>query len=74
MTILKRYVDEENWEETTAEELVDKCEGSGWWKEGTALQELKDRGIVRTPYAMYKKGERNEYKNNGVSDNKPKKW
>ena len=33
--------------------FLDLTEGNGWWKKGTALQELKDNGKVWTPYSIF---------------------
>ena len=53
MKIYKKYADREEWFETTEEEMLDKVEGSGAYAKGTALQALKDSGIIRTPFAFY---------------------
>ena len=33
--------------------FLDLTEGNGWWKKGTALQELKDTGKVWSPYSIF---------------------
>lgn len=54
MQILKRYVDETEWRETTLEECIEHTEGNGYWKQGTVLEMLKDNQTVFTPFAEYK--------------------
>ena len=53
MKIYKTYADQEEWFETTEEEMIDRVEGSGAYAKGTALQALKDFGSIRTPFAFY---------------------
>ena len=55
MKIMKRYVDEDNWIETTQEECLEHTEKSGYWKPGTVLLMLTEGHIVHTPFAIYKK-------------------
>tara|TARA_R100001530_G_scaffold136314_1_gene116367 strand:+ start:486 stop:716 length:231 start_codon:yes stop_codon:yes gene_type:complete len=33
--------------------FLDLTEGNGWWKKGTALQELKNNRKVWTPYSIF---------------------
>ena len=54
MKILKRYTDEETWNETTQEECLDHTEGAGYWKEGTVLEMLTSGEQVWTPWVRYK--------------------
>ena len=53
MKIYKTYADQEEWFEITEKEMIDKVEGSGAYAKGTALQALKDCGIIRTNWAYY---------------------
>ena len=56
MKIWKKYVDDNKWvfpEVESMEDFIRRTEGHGHWAEGTALKELKENGIVRTPYALY---------------------
>lgn len=53
MKIYKQYIGENKKELTTEADLIEHCEGSGYWKPGTALQILKNIGIIQTPYVIY---------------------
>tara|TARA_R110000824_G_scaffold21748_14_gene80824 strand:+ start:3740 stop:4126 length:387 start_codon:yes stop_codon:yes gene_type:complete len=56
MKIWKKYLDDEKWVAPTEEPLEDfikRTEGHGHWAEGTAVDELKMMGMLRTPYALY---------------------
>lgn len=55
--ILRKYVDEENWEIVTLEECISKTEGNGYWKKDTVEEMLKQGVVVFTPFAEYKKEE-----------------
>ena len=37
----------------TKKEFIKYTEGSGYWKEGGALQVLKDMGTIHTPFSIY---------------------
>lgn len=54
MKILKRYVEEDVWNETTQEECLEHTEGSGYWVEGSVLPLLAEGHVVHTPFAHYK--------------------
>jgi hypothetical protein len=54
MKILKRFADEEVWNETTQEECLDRTEGSGYWKPGSVLSMLAEGHVIHTPFARYK--------------------
>lgn len=54
MIILKRYVEEEEWKETTLEECLEHTEGAGYWAQGSVLEMLLQGDIVHTPFARYK--------------------
>lgn len=53
----KRFHDKRKWEETTLEEAVKNISGNGTLDANTARKMLQDGIIVRTPYAIYRKGE-----------------
>jgi hypothetical protein len=57
MKILRKYKGEINakWEEITIEKTLELTEGSGYWKENTVEDMLKDGITVWTPWAFYKK-------------------
>jgi len=67
MNILKKWLEDPSklekeglpidWFETTEEECLEHTEGSGYWKEGVALDVLEQGLEVHTPSAIYKKGE-----------------
>ena len=54
MKILKCFVDEEVWNETTQEECLDHTEDSGYWAHGSVLSLLEEGHVVHTPFARYK--------------------
>ena len=57
MKILKRFEDEEVWNETTQEECLDRTEGSGYWKPGSVLSMLEEGHVIHTPFARYNAAE-----------------
>ena len=54
MVIYRKYVEEKEWKVITEEEFIRSVEGGGYYKEGTALQALKDVSKLRTPWAYFK--------------------
>jgi len=54
MKILKKYKDGKSWEVVTLEETIEYTEGSGYWKQGTVKQMLKEGMTIFTPTAEYK--------------------
>lgn len=61
MKILKRFADEEVWNETTQEECLDRTEGSGYWKPGSVLSMLAEGHVIHTPFARYKAAEQSAH-------------
>jgi len=51
--VIKKYVDEEGWRETTLEDAIEHLEGSGYWKPGTVQGLLEDGATVWNPFAHY---------------------
>jgi len=54
MKILKRYVDEDIWIESSLKECLERTEGAGYWAPDSVLPILQDEQVVRTPFAWYK--------------------
>jgi len=54
MKILKRYVDEDIWIESSLKECLERTEGAGYWAPDSVLSILQDGQVVRTPFAWYK--------------------
>jgi hypothetical protein len=46
----------------TESEVIKCCEDKGYWKKGTSIDTLYEMGVISTPWAMYKLGERKEDK------------
>ena len=54
MKILKRYMDEDIWIESSVEECLKRTEGAEFWAPDSVLPILQDEQVVRTPFAWYK--------------------
>ena len=54
MKILKRYVDEDIWIESSLKECLERTEGAGYWAPDSVLPILQDGRMVYTPFAWYK--------------------
>lgn len=53
LTIYKQYKDESFKSPTPLKRFVELTEGKGYYKKGTALQELKRCGMIQTNWAWY---------------------
>ena len=52
--IFHRYKEAKaNFEEISIEEFIDKTEGRGYWKKGTALDTLINSGSLWTDYSEF---------------------
>jgi hypothetical protein len=55
MIIERMYNDcPDEWEPVDEQEFLRRTEWAGYWKKGTALQTLKDAGLLRTPFAHFR--------------------
>ena len=52
-TIYKRYKGKIDWFETDLNEMINRVEGNGYFKQGTSLQALQDVGRIETDFAIY---------------------
>jgi hypothetical protein len=53
MTIIATNKEDGSRRETTIEEAIERCEGGGYWKEGT-VKEMLEQGLpVWTPFMTY---------------------
>ena len=53
MIIYKKYTDKNNWFKTSLEEMIERTEGSEYYKKGTALSTLLINGKIFTPFAIW---------------------
>jgi hypothetical protein len=44
----------EDWQPVTVDEILNKTEGSGYWKPGTVLSMLNKGSLVWTPFAEFR--------------------
>ena len=53
LCIEQKYKGESGYEMIDYKRFLELTEGSGYWKEGGALQVLKDMGTIHTPFSIY---------------------
>ncbi len=53
LCIEQKFKGESNYQMIDYKRFLELTEVSGYWKKGTALQELKDNGKVLTPYSIF---------------------
>ena len=57
MKIYKRYNERgSQWFEVDENDVIEYCEGSGYWKKGTSIDVLKENGNIWTPFSEWKMG------------------
>ena len=62
------------WFEVDENDVIEYCEGSGYWKKGTSMDVLKANGNIWTPYATWQIDKLGCYKDKFFENiNKPKR-
>lgn len=54
MQIIQTHKDTEKTHDITKERFIELTEGRGYFKEGTALETLKQAGEIQTDYSYFK--------------------
>ncbi len=54
MKIYRQFKGENTSKQVSLETFLHYTEGSGFWQKGTALETLKQAGVIHTSFAIYK--------------------